>query len=310
MRSPALPPADPVPLLHRVRSNDHAKGHLQTARPFIVQQQVYGHVLPVAARALKKFDSIFEVTADFVKLRDEHTDQQQRSDVIADVLERLRQEDSVPCLRGWRDELLAVRTSFHSSPVMLIERAAGPLFGIRSYGCFTNGYICHDGQRPTHIWLGRRSMQKSTWPGKLDCIAAGGISAGQIPLQSMVKECEEEAGIPASLSAQLIPVGGVSYTGLASDEWGIKPDFLFTFDLQLEPSFQPVCADGEMESFQLYPISEVVSMLISAEPLFKPNVGVVLVDFLVRHGFVACDEPGYIELVSSLRSGLLPHTDI
>jgi hypothetical protein len=48
----------------------------------------------------------------------------------------------------------------------------------------------------------------------------------------------------------------------------------------------------------------VASLLASSpDQHFKPNVGVVLVDFLIRHGFVAPDEVGYIELLGALRSG-------
>jgi hypothetical protein len=32
-------------------------------------------------------------------------------------------------------------------------------------------------------------------------------------------------------------------------------------------------------------------------------VGVVLVDFLVRHGFVSADDSDFLELVDALRSG-------
>lgn len=46
---------------------------------------------------------------------------------------------------------------------------------------------------------------------------------------------------------------------------------------------------------------QVCELLASDEPRFKPNVGVVLVDFLVRNGFVSPDDPSYLQLLGALR---------
>ena len=117
----------------------------------------------------------------------------------------------------------------------------------------------------------------------------------------MRRECAEEAGIDATLAAHARPVGGVSYTGF-SEGWGLKRDVLFNFDLQLPADFAPFAADGEMAGFSLTPIDEVCELLASEEPLFKPNVGVVCIDFLMRNGFVSPDDPSYLQLLGALRS--------
>ena len=119
----------------------------------------------------------------------------------------------------------------------------------------------------------------------------------------MIKECAEEAAIPSTHAAGLVPVGGVSYTGLSECEWGLKQDFLYCFDLALGPEFEPRAADGEMDAFELHEVGEVLRMLAdTSQPIFKPNVGVVLCDFAVRHGLVHPDDDGYLELVCALRS--------
>lgn len=64
----------------------------------------------------------------------------------------------------------------------------------------------------------------------------------------MVKECWEEAGIPAELSAAAaVPVGFVSYVSLSEE--GLKPDVLFCYDLQLPADFVPQPQDGEVRLF-------------------------------------------------------------
>ncbi len=75
-------------------------------------------------------------------------------------------------LTGWRDELFPVAESFSAEPLLLIERAAASMFGIKAYGVHVNGYVKRaDGS--TSIWVARRSKTKQTWPGMLDHVVAG-----------------------------------------------------------------------------------------------------------------------------------------
>jgi hypothetical protein len=42
-------------------------------------------------------------------------------------------------IRGWRDELYPLGAAFDAPPSLLVERAAAPYFGMRSYGVHVNG---------------------------------------------------------------------------------------------------------------------------------------------------------------------------
>ena len=68
---------------------------------------------------------------------------------------------------------------------------------------------------------------------RYDCLAAGGLAAGVLPTAAMTNECGEEAGIPAALAARAKPASCVSYTAFNEDGWGLKPDRLFCFDLEV-----------------------------------------------------------------------------
>ncbi len=92
---------------------------------------------------------------------------------MAEVLAQLRDEGLVP---GWRDELYPVCESFHAEPLLLVERAAASLLGIKAYGVHVNGYV--DMPDGLHVWVGRRSRLKQTSPGMLDHIVAGGQARG------------------------------------------------------------------------------------------------------------------------------------
>ena len=36
---------------------------------------------------------------------------------------------------------------------------------------------------------------------------------------------------------------------------------------------------------------------------FKPNINLVVIDFLVRHGYASPETPGYLEMLKELRQG-------
>lgn len=60
---------------------------------------------------------------------------------------------------------------------------------------------------------------------------------GLSPLDNVLKECAEEAGIPRELAVTARPVGAVSYLTIAAN--GYKPDVLFCYDIELPPDFVP-----------------------------------------------------------------------
>ena len=49
------------------------------------------------------------------------------------------------------------------------------------------------------------------WPGALDNSVAGGISAGDQPMESMIRECGEEAGLSPELVKKHIKVSKQNY---------------------------------------------------------------------------------------------------
>jgi 8-oxo-dGTP pyrophosphatase MutT (NUDIX family) len=222
-----------------------------------------------------------------------------RSAAVAPVMERLRDAGVVT---GWRDELFPVNSRYGEPPALLVERATASLLGIRAYGVHINGYVCQDTHKPfapTHLWVARRSATKPTFPSALDHLVAGGLPANMDPGACAIKECEEEASVPVTLSSlNLVSAGCVTYN---SDYLGCcKRDVLFCYDLRLPEDFVPKPNDGEVESFALVPVDEACRLVAETKE-FKPNVALVLVDFFVRHGIVTPEEPGYVELVKALR---------
>jgi len=167
-----------------------------------------------------------------------------------------------------------------------------------SFGVHLTAYMIRNNEY--YFWIPRRSPTKATWPSKLDNTVAGGITSGENPFETMVRECFEEASLDEELvRSKIRSTGLISYTHYSPQGW-VQPEIQYTYDLEL-PSDNTVIPrpnDGESEDFKLMSFEEVSEALKSHQ--FKPNCAGVMVDFFVRHGLISeKNEPNYI-LVSTL----------
>ena len=63
-------------------------------------------------------------------------------------------------------------------------------------------------------------------------------------------------------------------------------------------------SNNQSSGFELMTIPQVQEALVQ-EGLFKPNCAVVMLDFLIRHGFVTPDNtPDYVDIVTQLHNDL------
>jgi hypothetical protein len=262
-------------------------------RPFRIADQEVGWVTGDFAERLRKFPKLFLVSAAAVDLDPGLAGFEQRSQAVAEALLALKAEGLVP---GWRNEPYPVGSDFYAPPLMQMERAAVPLFGVRAYGVHVNGFVGSGDD--LQLWVGKRAANKQTAPGKLDHLVAGGQPMGLSLMANVIKESAEEAGMDSVLARRARPVGFVSYITERSER--LRNDICFAYDIALPKSFVPHNTDGEIESFSLWPIAEVRKRMAETED-FKFNVALVNIDFLIRHGHLSPDEPGYVDLVEGLR---------
>jgi Domain of unknown function (DUF4743)/NUDIX domain len=266
---------------------------LSRYRRFVVDGKAAGFVPADLARRLQDKADVFIVDDRTVGLASGLRGYAARTAAVDRVLRTLQRDG---WFRGWRDEPYPVGPSFDVPALFEMERAAVPSFGVRAYGIHLNGYVGEGADM--RLWVGRRSRRKPTFPGQLDHLVAGGQPAGLSLEENLLKECAEEASLPADLARQARPVGVTSY--LTETEEGLRNDVLFNYDLALPPGFVPVNADGEIEEFFLWPIARVIEELAGTDR-FKFNVAFVIIDFLIRHGFIGPEDPAYLEIVRSLR---------
>ncbi|OYQ36003.1 DUF4743 domain-containing protein [Niveispirillum lacus] len=287
MVNPALTPG----FLRHVRScNRH---DLSGFRPFAIAGVTVGQVRIGFMERLLALGLPFMPDAGGISLHPGLTDAPSRTRAVAAALDRLVAEGTIPKLRR---EMYTVSDGWGRPALMELDRAAIPFFGVTAYGLHVNGFV----RKPDglHLWVGKRALDRGVAPGQYDNLVAGGQPAGLSLADNLVKEAWEEAGLPAAMVRKAVPVGTISY--LMEQDKGLKPDILFLYDLELPADFVPRNTDGEVERFELWPLSRVAESVHDTND-WKFNVNLTVIDFLIRHGWLTPDHPDYLDLCRGLR---------
>ncbi|WP_456379294.1 DUF4743 domain-containing protein [Thiolapillus sp.] len=264
--------------------------------PWFIDDQLVGWLRPWLVDKLREHSTVFKIREKRIDLSARLEGFSDRSAVLAEIVEWLAGQQLITAPMG---ELYPVTPAGRQAALCVMDRAAAAYFGVRAFGQHLNGFVHKkDG---LYMWLGRRARDRLIYPGSLDNMVAGGLPWGVSLEENLHKECMEEAGLPENVARQAVPVGLVSYNRVT--ERGYRPDILYCYDLELSPGFQPQNTDGEVESFVLLPVEEVARLVRETDE-FKLNCNLVVIDFLLRHGYIEPQDDEYLELVIGLRSPL------
>ncbi len=169
----------------------------------------------------------------------------QRSQWLGEMLHIAKQQQRI---RGWRDELYAwwrhpgMPPTHGQQPDFVAERAGFRHLGLLSHAVHIHGFLLHG-----DLWCGQRAMTKATDPGLLDNLAAGGLPAGESPVQAAIRELHEEAGLKIDAS-RLIYKGSVRTCREEAEGW--HDERLLVFNLTLRSEELPRNLDGEVSGFE------------------------------------------------------------
>ncbi len=247
--------------------------------PLEIAGEVWGAVLPSFADVLRPYQDVFERHGDRLRLRGATAGA--RTEGLTRVAADLRARGRLP---EWRGEPYAVVRQWGEEPVCTVERGLVVRLGLPGFGVHLNGHVAtDDGLR---LWVATRAHDKPTHPGRLDHLVGGGQPAGVGLLDNMIKECGEEAAIPPELCKALEPASTLRYRYERAE--GLHQDTVHAFDLSLPPTFEPRNDDGEVAAFELWEVSQVIETLRDTRR-FKPNVTLVILDFLLRRGLLEDD---------------------
>jgi 8-oxo-dGTP pyrophosphatase MutT (NUDIX family) len=261
-------------------------------RPLTISGHQVGHVKLEICQVLQQWPQYFDVSGTEVVFKAEQEGFEQRSQILNEVVRKLVAQGLIA---HYLDEPYPITGQSRQQQFAILDRGAAAYFGIRTYGQHLNGYVrTPPGMK---IWLARRAPDRLHFPDKLDNLVAGGLPQNLSLQQNLIKECEEEAGMPAALSSRAIPVGVVSYC--RETVAGLKPDTLYCYDLELPESFVPQNTDGEVAEFKLVDADEALQLVSETDEL-KLNCNLVFIDFFIRHGIIKPEHEHYLEIIGGL----------
>lgn len=274
---------------HFIACNQHK---LSDFTPLYIDGKRYGYVLNDLATLLAREAGVFRKHGDGIELDPQFGDFSSRSEALMQATRWVAAHYG----KSLRNEMYAFVENWEDEPVAQIDRAAIPWFGARAWGVHVNGYVRKkDG---IYLWAGERAANRPSAPGQLDNMIGGGQPIGLTLEQNLCKEAMEEAGIEAELALTAKPAGAVNYRQARQD--GLRTDTLFIYDLELPEDYMPRNTDGEVAAFHLMPLAEAAAIVRETDR-FKLNCNLVVIDFLMRHGFITERDAEYGELVKWMK---------
>jgi hypothetical protein len=262
---------------------------------FMIAGKQAGWISPKVAHTLCEFKDVFVVESDQVSLDESLSSPEARTKAVGRVIAALAAQGAIPPVRN---ELYAVAESWGGEELFRLDRVGVPVLGVLAAGVHLNGFVGRGSEQK--LWIARRSKTKPIAPGKLDHLVAGGQPVDLGLMENLIKECDEEASIPESLARKSHPVGAIRYC--FENYQGVRNDLIFCYDLECPEDFTPRANDGEVESFELWPVGKVLETMRTSRD-FKFNVPLVLIDFMIRHGHIGPEnEPEYLKLIRGLRA--------
>ena len=249
--------------------------------PFWVEDRIVGWLTPQRAQRLARWPALFERGERGVALSPRLFAPEARTAALADVARALAAEGA---LTAWRDERYPVAAG-RAAPLFDLERAAARYFGIHTFAAHANGLV-RSGSG-WQMWLARRSATKAIDPGLLDNLVGGGMASGTTAYATLIREAWEEAGIDEDVARHAHCAGSVEICRDQPD--GLQRETVHVYDLWLGADFVPTNQDGEVGEHRLCAADDVLALLATDD--VTGDASLVIIDFLLRHGHVAPDDP-------------------
>jgi 8-oxo-dGTP pyrophosphatase MutT (NUDIX family) len=260
--------------------------------PLRVGDRVAGWVTPERAQRLARWPALFAHDERGVVCTPRLRSADARTAAMAEVTKTLAAEGA---LTAWRDERYAVAAGPAEPPLLELERAAARYFGIHTCAAHLNGVVGTEAL--WQMWLARRSATKAIDPGLFDNLVGGGVASGTTAHATLIREAWEEAGIGADLARQAHAAGSVAICRDRPD--GLQHETIYVHDLWLGSDFVPQNQDGEAVEHRRCTPDAILAVLAGDD--ITADASLVIVDFLLRHGHVAPDDPSLGQLQALLR---------
>jgi 8-oxo-dGTP pyrophosphatase MutT (NUDIX family) len=256
---------------------------------FYIENYLCGYILPsFVDTILTYFPKDFYQKNNSLFLHDKYNTFDNRSLFFKELSQILNEKGIIDI----RNEDMLVPSIVCNKALCKIDRALTNYLGTKSDGIHINAYVEKNGEK--YLWISRRSKNILD-PLQYDNLVAGGVSHGFSIFDTVLKEAEEEAGIPRELAIKSLYKNNFSY--IIKRYFGIRNDAVYIFDLQLPENFIPIKQDEEIEDIHLLPLKDVYNLIKNGKD-FKFNSMIVTAYFLLENSnLLSSEDKNYINLI-------------
>lgn len=262
----------------------------------LIDGQGIGWTKPDFANVLSDFNDTWVLNEDGLHLNAALTTYQERTNAIDETFTAMGEQGLMPNLPDYTK--LGGIDWFpiygpDRSHLAIIKRFFAPFLGVYWESVIVNGY------HGAMYWSPRRGPLVEASPGKMDALVAGSILHDQTKEEALYDEGHCEAGITEewSDSLELVRDFQLYYPNKGGF---LAHERFYIYDFDTKGVFQPKTnLPGEVEGIFEYEMSHVMAMVQDGD-VFKPQINIVVTDFLIRHGYITPDHPEYAEIVALL----------
>ncbi|MCQ9617718.1 DUF4743 domain-containing protein [Paenalcaligenes niemegkensis] len=237
-------------------------------RPLTVCGRVCGWAHDAAANVLSRLPGV-AVDGEAVHIASNQSPSAKVNARLAEIAVAL---DAAGCVKSWRNELLDVVGE--GQHLGAIERG-----GVRPLGLLTQAVHLNAWTPDGHLWVQKRASHKSTDPDKWDTLVGGLSSANEDLHVSLIRECEEEAGLFIDQLHALEPMRLILRMHRRLPE-GYQVENVWVNDCVLDETTTPKNLDGEVSEIRSISIDEYWEM--AQLGMFTLEAEIVILDSIRR----------------------------
>lgn len=210
----------------------------------------------------------------------------QRTDAVDSCFVQLSSQGLLPVMPDYSQfgEIDWFPVGGTQNPYFIVKRFYAPYLGIRVDSVVLNGY------QDQHYWTSTRSEHVHDSPGKLDIMSAGAVTYGNSIFEGLVDEAYHEAGLSEADLAHAQNEGTIHVHYIDKKNRFIN-EYFHVFDLNTKGNIIPKTRiPFEVAGYNLMSFDKVMDIIHNTTE-YSPKIILVVIDFMLRHGYLDQHDP-------------------
>lgn len=260
-------------------------------RVFVADQAV-GWTKKDFAALLHDFDDTWQLRDNCLHLNPALTDYDSRTAAIDKTFMDLSAKGHIPTLPDYSAlggiDWFPIYRGQDIDRLAIVKRFYAPYLGIHFKTVMVHGFY------NDRYWAAKRGKIVEGAPGMMDIMVAGAVRHDQTLEEAVLDEGHAEAGVAPECLAKIRPVQELELF-YHTDSGFLMNETFYIYEYDTKGEFVPhTNLPLEVEGFQEYSFQDIM-IAVQHGGIFKGQINLVLVDFLMRHGLLTSDHADYAE---------------